>query len=148
MITSRLLIKKFLGRHQTKGAAFGFSYLKDLAEYLGKIMLSMILTVIILEVVRFGLLSFSFKKFINKGGVNFAYRVNSSVGLNQAPALFASKTERSEKNISLWVVPVDFALDMEMLLGEKFKLELHGGPLFAVFFKIDMTKVKERIKRG
>ena len=67
--------------------------------------------------------------------MNFAYRVISSVGLNQAPALFASKTERSEKNISLWVVPVDFALDMEMLLGEKFKLELHGGPSICGIFQ-------------
>ena len=115
--------------------SFGISYLKDMSSYSGKNNAFNDTYSGTDEVVKVGLLSLSFKKFLKKGGVNFAYRINGSVGLNQAPALFASKTSRSEKNISLWIVPVDFAFDMEMALGEKFKLELQGGPSVCGIFQ-------------
>ena len=115
--------------------SFGISYLKDMSSYLGKNNAFDDTYSSSADAVKVGLLSLSFKKFIKKGGVNFAYRVNGSVGLNQAPALFSSKTERSEKNISLWFVPVDLAFDMEMSLGEKFKLELQGGPSICGVFQ-------------
>ncbi len=115
--------------------SFGISYLKDMSSYSGKNNAFNDTYSDNDEVVRVGLLSLSFKKFIKKGGVNFAYRINGSVGLNQAPALFASKSTRSDKNISLWVLPVDLAFDMEMALGEKFKLELQGGPSICGVFQ-------------
>ena len=90
--------KEIFRKASNKGSrAFGFSYLKDLAEYSGKNNAFNDTYSNNSEVVRFGLLSFSFKKFINKGGVNFAYRVNSSVGLNQAPALLLQKLRGPKK---------------------------------------------------
>jgi len=114
--------------------SFGISYLKDMSSYIGKNDAFSSTYSNYADAVRVGLLSFSFKKFIKKGGVNFAYRINGSVGLNQAPGLFADGG-RAEKNISLWLLPIDLAFDMEVALGEKFKLELQGGPSICGIFQ-------------
>ena len=130
-------------------SSVGFAYLRDFGSYTGGAGGSDSFKRIFgdsNDAVSVGFLMLSFKEFFKKGKVNFSYRVNGGVGLNQAPALFAGG-DRAKEVISLWTIPFDVTLDMEMMLGKSLKLELQGGPSLVGLFQNRNDKMEGEDKK-
>ena len=130
-------------------SSVGFAYLRDFGSYTGGAGGSDSFKRIFgdyNDTVSVGFVILSFKQFFKKGKVNFSYRVNGGVGLNQAPALF-SGGDRAKEVISLWTIPFDVTLDMEMMLGKSLKFELHGGPSLAGLFQNRNDKMEGEDKK-
>ncbi|MDC0253934.1 hypothetical protein OAK75_03495 [Bacteriovoracales bacterium] len=131
-------------------SSVGFAYLRDFGSYTGGAGGSDSFKRIFgdsSDAVSVGFLMLSFKQFFKKGKTNFSYRVNGGVGLNQAPALFGASGDRAKEVISLWTIPFDVTLDMEMMLGKSLKLELQGGPSLVGLFQNRNDKMEGEDKK-
>jgi hypothetical protein len=81
--------------------------------------------------VQGGSLHISFEKYWSHQSVWIGWSMNFGVGLAQGKGSFTSGTavaEQSETTFSLWTLPVDLGLVLEIPLGTWMKIGLSGGP--------------------
>ncbi|MEE2742340.1 MAG: hypothetical protein VYD54_00435, partial [Bdellovibrionota bacterium] len=131
-------------------SSVGFAYIRDFGSYTGGASGNDSFKKIFgnyNDAVSVGFLILSFKKFFKKGKVNYSYRVNGGVGLNQAPALFGASGDRAKQIMTLWTVPVDVTIDMEMMVGKSLKLEFQGGPSLVGLFQNRNDKMEGEDKK-
>ncbi len=78
-----------------------------------------------------GSLHFSFERFWSHRSIWIGWSMNFGVGLAQGKGSFTSGgtvAEKSETTFSLWTLPVDLGLLVEIPVGSWLKIGLSGGP--------------------
>ncbi|MBT7767883.1 MAG: hypothetical protein HN730_12060 [Bdellovibrionales bacterium] len=83
---------------------------------------------------RAGYLEISNGRFFHRGWADFAWGVNLSASFSQGRGMFSSGT-LSETQFSLWTVPVEPFLMMEVPVGSWFKLGTSAGPSAVALFQ-------------
>ncbi len=81
--------------------------------------------------VKGGLLQFSMSKYFTRKWVYLGFGMNASVGYNNGKGIFTNtNNEQSNASFTLWTLPVDLALSMDIPVTKYFQLSATGGPSF------------------
>jgi len=109
--------------------SFGFLYLKDDFEYKDPSNIFRKTYEDSTGSVKGGLLQISMTKFFTKRWVYLGIGMNGAVGYNNGKGIFVNN-EQSNANFTLWTLPLDLSLSMDIPVSKYFQLSAHGGPSF------------------
>lgn len=128
-MSNRDLLKGF-NNEGTRG--FGFYYIRDQYDFFDSTgVYNRTFGEAAPRSVQGGSLHFSFENYWSHRNIWIGWGMNFGVGLAQGKGSFTSGTavaEQSDTTFSLWTLPVDLGLVLEIPLGSWLKIGLSGGP--------------------
>jgi len=110
-------------------SSFGFSYVRDSYDVSDSRDIFQSTFERSSDSVRGGTLHFEFDKNFYKGVIDINYGVGVGIGLSQGKGSFASSAnEESSATFSLYTLPLDFRIGIDILENQYFKVSFSGGP--------------------
>ncbi len=122
--TNREIVKEVVNQ---KSTVFSFYYIRDDYEVKDSRGVFEQTYVNDQSAVRGGSLMFSFEKAILNSWVNILWGANAGFGLSQGNGRFVDGT-RSDAKFSLWTIPVELGLTLELPVSNWFTLSAEAGP--------------------
>lgn len=107
--------------------SFHFSYLKDHYDYKDSAG-NFTNTYNSNEGDRYGFLHVGGKNRMSTGFVNTNWGIQTGLGLSQGKGVFLKTSEVSDVNFSLWTIPLEILLSLELPMTKYLHLEFDGGP--------------------
>lgn len=77
---------------------------------------------------RYGGVLVEINRFFYRGFVDMTYGFNGGFGMSRGLGVFSTSQEISEVKFSLWTIPFDFSLGMDIPMGRYLSLSVSGGP--------------------
>jgi hypothetical protein len=108
---------------------FGFIYIKDDFEYKDPSNIFRKTYEDSTGSVKGGLLQISMSKYFTKRWVYLGIGMNGAVGYNNGKGIFVNN-EQSNASFTLWTLPLDLTLSLDIPVTKYFQLSATGGPSF------------------
>jgi hypothetical protein len=77
---------------------------------------------------RYGGVQLGMDRYFYRGFFDFSYGFNLGMGMSKGKGSFSTSQSESDTTFTLWSLPLDFSLTMELPLGRFLNLAVSGGP--------------------